>query len=207
MDPRNLKQMLNRDIERLKTMEIDILDSKIFYRESLRNTAISFLFSWGTFAMMYFLPTFFVYHEFRFSIFPPIVDALIFLCLHFLAFSRISDYVIFKNCILNRLESGEYIKQKILLVVKAVAGFVFVVTSALTVVFTIIHFFPIDDYDENVYGAALGYILGIGLPTMFFSAVVQHVTFSRLGLSAFFSLMQSIVNKKRGFEIAEEGRD
>ena len=111
-----LQEKIKRDLEKLPTLEVEILDGKILYGEALnyvKASYIRFLVS----AAMLIIPSLLIHGDilkiYKF-IGPFIVFALFMLVMHGFAFSRVTMYIILRDTIFPKLESGQFLQQKIL---------------------------------------------------------------------------------------------
>lgn len=206
MDSKKLKLMLQRDIERLKTLDVDILDSKLFYMETFKYTAMSFFFFFADFIVCASLPVIMSGNIPNPTSITTAVFASVLLFLHMIAFVTFGNFVLLRNCILKKLESGEYITHTIFFIVKVVLVFVLCATVISSILFYL--YGDSHNYSELTPNSADVFVMfTVIFPTIFFKNVITTVMLNRLGVSAFFSMLQSIVNKKRGWEVAGHGKE
>ena len=111
-----LQEKIKRDLEKLPTLEVDILEGKILYAEALgymKSSYYRFLVS----ASLLFIPSLLIHGDilniYKF-IGPFIVFALFMLAMHGLAFSRVTMYIILRDTVFPKLEIGQFLQQKIL---------------------------------------------------------------------------------------------
>ena len=206
MNTIEFKECLERDIERLKTLDVDVLKSKIFYRETVKCMLKSLLF--------------FLSAVSAFFVFPVICGGiglaqvlniscmlfllgLMLLVFHLFLTTSFSFYVLVKRSILPSLESGEYLACKIRKMLRIIMAFGFGLSIALCMVLTV---FVVVNWsakavttlilvDYNNVEFIFGFFFLVCVPTAVFASIMFHLECQRLGLAAFFALLRSRVTK------------
>ena len=186
MDTQELKQKMQRDIERLKTLDVDILERKNLYPEAFKWVKASYY----KFLLSYFvtlIPLLLFHWKFQ-DFFNYTSDflycAAFILLFHVLAFSNVTLFIIVKKTVFPKLETGEFLYQTIISLRRTIVTFFITIWGLFTLVAWIV----------GARGLIGGYLIA-GIATWLFAHIIISNEMNRLGISGLFSLITSLVNR------------
>ncbi|MBA2650233.1 MAG: hypothetical protein H0U75_11720 [Legionella sp.] len=192
MNNQELKEAITQDIERLKTLEVDIMPAQEYYQTNARLVVYVFLKTYATILLGYILPCFFYWQTLSSNTpYQLLMDFLYMallalgVCLFAMLFisSAINQYVILNYQLKNKLKTGGLIVEKIRL-----AGTIAYRIFAAIVLIPSIFLPP---------GCAL--ILGFGAFIMsgFLTSMLIEMELNRIGISTLFTLVKNYFDKDK----------
>ncbi len=205
MNHTELKEKIARDMERLPTLEVRILEKHELYPEVkhiLKQSYQRFLYSF----FIWVIPAL-LFHGEIFSVFRLtgsfIAVAILGVILHAFALPTVSQYIILKKTVFPQLEMGDFILQKINDWIKGVGKFVWVIFLVWTFIFWVFGVDVEHSYTDPMKFVGV-YIIFMLLPTAFFAAIYIRTEVNRLGVSAFFTLLQAVMKRSSSGSKSEQ---
>jgi hypothetical protein len=192
MNNTELQEKIKNDLQKLPSLEIEILEKKVLYKEALyyaKKSYYCFLMS----VVLLIIPDLLIHGEI-FKIYkfvgPFIVCALFLLLMHGLAFSRITTYIILRDTVFPKLETGKFLQQKMLWLWHLARRWFFSLWAVLFI-WTLIFKWTGNPSLTDFLG---GYVM-IGAITWIVMHIILSNETNRLGISGLFSLITSLVNR------------
>ena len=188
MNMKDLKQAIADDIEGLKNFNIDIMESKVYYRSLRRGACRLFLWLWLTFigTKIFWIPL--QWKEFiqdpLYAIgFLTIGSALMALLFTFIAFLTLSDLVIFKYQMKPKLKTGQFLWDEAIFAGRKVY---FWFVGLLMVMNALID-----------WPYVLGVEFGVTLVSIMIAKMLFELELRRVGISALFAVIRQYFDKDK----------
>lgn len=191
MNSKKIKKAIERDVEKIKTLDVELLDSTIFYGETIKcafKSAILFLFCFvAPMCNDFFYGTTELRENLLTNIF---FVGLLIAVLHFMALSKFSEYVLLKKTILPQLETGNYIQKAIHSILMKMIIFLVTISTMVSV------FFGFSNKSLTVFNFIGFFAFFYLVPTFIVSSVIFNLECKRYGLVAFFALLRSFFRRE-----------
>lgn len=193
MNMKELKEKMERDMKRLSSLDINIMEGKVLYREALKHAFTAYLFFMSTVCLI-FIPMFYAYGwDFLINFFKYLsMFAVFFLVMIAVGFNSIITYVILTRTVFPLLETGEFLRKKMLWSRNVGAVSIVVLLLSLTL-FLLNGHWSDNEFDGLVWTT---YLLLIMTPAFVLMNIATNIEFNRLGISAFMALVRSLVKKE-----------
>ena len=196
MNSQECKQFIQEDIQRMKSLDLEILPASIFYRNVLNKIVVLYLIMVGIplLVMMAFGKSNILTLEFYVEDWLYLSILYGFISLFFLP--KIAEYIVFKETIKPHLKLGAVIDAKFKFLFRT-----FAIIYTLWVLFDTNYLFSMDfnHFGERMFTVIVGIVLG-----SFITSLVFYMEISRIGLAAIFELISAFKKKdKKSIQIKE----
>lgn len=191
MNTHELKEAISRDIETLKTLDVDIMPARAYYQANFRLFRHVFCKIYGTVLLALIVPFLFYWRDLEGTSLETLSDlgivaGLAFgLCVFVFLFisSSLNEYVLIKYQLRNKLETGDLIVQNIRL-----AGTIAYCIFAVIVLVPSIFLPP---------GSALFLAFGAFLISGVLTGILIEMEINRIGISTLFTLVKQYFDKDK----------